>query len=176
QQHGYAIASSTARFPAPTDLIAFLTQVDDTPHQRSNQRVNHLQALRRRPVRVPARHPSSPVPPYSNGAPTSPVLPATASSARSWPQPRRRHRRLPVPQVPDPCETHGLFVRLGTSRRPARLADSAASNARGSLGQRVRVPSRVGRESFDVRGISRDHSSRCRVPITAATTIRGRGG
>jgi hypothetical protein len=31
QQHGHAITPSTARFPAPTDLIAFLAQVDDTP-------------------------------------------------------------------------------------------------------------------------------------------------
>jgi Rhodopirellula transposase DDE domain len=31
QQHGYAIAPSTARFPEPTDLIAFLAQMDDTP-------------------------------------------------------------------------------------------------------------------------------------------------
>jgi transposase len=31
EQHGYAIAPSTARFPAPADLIAFLTRTTDAP-------------------------------------------------------------------------------------------------------------------------------------------------
>jgi transcriptional antiterminator len=31
EQHGYAITPSTARFPTPADLIAFLTEADTRP-------------------------------------------------------------------------------------------------------------------------------------------------
>ena len=44
-QHEYAIAPTTARFHAPADVIAFLTDANTAPSAKLKDRCNYLRAL-----------------------------------------------------------------------------------------------------------------------------------